>query len=247
MRTKIFYYVLFIVSVLTLGSCDDKSTEGLTSVIDFASIKLEGSSKMILDKGSNYVEPGYSSFFKGENVTNQVKVSGTVDTSKSGIYTITYTPINNPEGYHLTATRTVIVLNLNSNIEGFYSVSKKSTRDYGSVQTYEELSAANNYNIKNCEILIVDNGDNTYYVSDLFGGWYAQIRNYGSSYAMTGNVAIDESGNITLVDSYVAGWKDSLVSLSGKFDSTTNIMKVLAVYNDGMKFNMIWTKKDLSK
>ena len=49
-----------------------------------------------------------------------------------------------------------------------------------------------------------------FYVNDIFGGWYEQIRGYGVRYAMTAYVSVDNDGNIELLDSYIAGWGDGI-------------------------------------
>lgn len=49
-----------------------------------------------------------------------------------------------------------------------------------------------------------------YSCSDLLGGWYCQIRGYGSKYNMTGIVTLNADNTLTLIKSYIAGWGDSL-------------------------------------
>lgn len=237
MRTKIFYYVLLIVSIMTLGSCDDKSTEGLTRITYYPTITLNEGSKVIVEKGTTYKEPGYVSTLNGEDVSGKVTVSGSVDTAKSGVYKLTYTTVKNDDGFSSTATRTVVVLNTKSPIEGFYTVSSDSYR------TYNKATATFG---KNYEFLIVDNLDGTYDVSDMFAGWYDQRAGYGPTYAMAGKMAIDGEGKITLIDSHIQGWGDSLVSLEGTSDTATGKMTVVSAYMGSagiMKFFMTWTKK----
>lgn len=91
------------------------------------------------------------------------------------------------------------------------------------------------------EILIVDNGDGTYYVDDLFGGWYHQRTGYGADYCMNGNVRIDENGIVTLIDSYVSGWGDSLEGLTGTYDASSSTFKISIDYY-GMNFVQTWIK-----
>ena len=198
MKSKIIYSVLFVLAAILPTSCD-KDTEGMTFITYYPSLTLEGETTMIVDKGSTYEEPGYSAELDGEDVTDQVVVSGSVDTSTSGIYTITYT-ITNADGFSASSTRTVIVLDPNDAIEGYWDTDASSYRLYDGAQTLYGASY---------EVLIFNNGDGTYYVDDLLGGWYRDRAGYGSSYAMTGDIAI-EGSTVTLVDSYIAGWGDGL-------------------------------------
>ena len=70
---------------------------------------LCGSHETIVRTGESYVEPGCLVRDVQEgNLTDRVQVSGTVDTSTPGTYTITYT-VENGEGMRATAQRTVRV------------------------------------------------------------------------------------------------------------------------------------------
>lgn len=91
------------------------------------------------------------------------------------------------------------------------------------------------------EIFITDNGDGTYYVNDLFGGWYSQRAGYGPDYAMTGSISISDDGKVSLNNCFVKGWGDSLSSLSGTYDATTSTFTIDAEYV-GLKFHQVWVK-----
>lgn len=70
---------------------------------------LCGSHETIVRTGEEYVEPGCLVRDRQEgNLTDRVKVSGSVDTSTPGTYTITYTVVND-EGMRASAERTVRV------------------------------------------------------------------------------------------------------------------------------------------
>lgn len=216
-----------VLSMLALASCDE-SSEGLTRITYFPSIELDGGSTVYVDKNSTWVDPGYTSLMNGEDVSSRVTISGTVDTSKSGIYHLTYTSMTNEDGFSSSATREVIVLDPNDPIEGFWTTNgSTSYRDYGGNTVYF---------VGNYKILIINNGDGTYYVSDLLGGWYEQRAGYGSNYACVGNIAIANDGTVTLVDSSVAGWGDSLSGLAnGIYNAANNTISYNAEYV-GMHF-----------
>lgn len=225
-------YLMAFVFTLALTSCGEDSTAGMTDITYYAELTLEGETTMYVDKGDAYEEPGYSAVMNGEDVTDQVEVTSNVDTSTSGVYTITYSIVNE-DGFYTTSTRTVIVLDPNDPIEGYWDTDENNYRDYEGQTAYGD----------SYEILIINNGDGTYYVEDLLGGWYYYRAGYGSSYAMTGNIAIDGS-TVTLVDSYIAGWGDGLDYLDqGTYDATTETLSWHVSYAGYLEFYVTMYKR----
>lgn len=229
MKKNILFSMLFALCALVLTSCDKKS-EGLSRVTYYPSITLNGDTYMVWEKGEAYVDPGYYSELNGEDVTSQVTVSGNVDVNKSGIYTLTYTTVKNEDGFDASASRTVVVLDSSSNIEGFYLNQATSNRNgtaYG----------------KNYEVLVIDNGDGTVTVDDILGGWYCQRAGYGTKYAMTADIAVAADGTMTLISSYVPGWGDGLDSLEGTFDAASSTFNFVCVYAGSLTFTETWIKE----
>lgn len=230
MKKNILYTMLFALVALVMASCGDKKSEGLSRITYYPSIQLEGDSYLVWEKGVAYEEPGYVSELNGEDVTSQVTVSGAVDVNKSGIYTLTYTTVKNSDGFDASASRTVVVLDSSSAIEGFYMNQATSNRNgtaYG----------------KNFQVLVIDNGDGTISVDDLLGGWYCQRAGYGTKYAMSGVLGVAEDGTLTLIDSYVPGWGDGLDSFEGKFDAATSTINFVCVYAGSLTFTETWVKQ----
>ena len=220
MRKNIFIAMVLLASVMAFTSCDDDSTGGLTRITYYPELTLEGDETVYLDKGSEYVEPGYTALLNGEDVSDQVIVSGTVDGSTSGIYTITYT-IYNEDGFSSSATRTVIVLDPNDEVEGIYYTDANSYRLYSGNQVVYGGSY---------EILIINYGG-YYYVDDLLGGWYRDRAGYGDNYAMQGYIYVNDDYTVELLDSYVPGWGDTAEFMSdGKFDPETGTMSWMIEY-----------------
>ena len=229
MKKNILFTMLFALCALVLTSCDKKS-EGLSRITYYPSITLNGDTYMVWEKGEAYVEPGYYSELNGEDVTSQVTVSGNVDVNKSGIYTLTYTTVKNEDGFDASASRTVVVLDSSSNIEGFYLNQATSNRNgtaYG----------------KNYEVLVIDNGDGTVTVDDILGGWYCQRAGYGTKYAMTADIAVAADGTMTLISSYVPGWGDGLDSLEGTFNAGSSTFNFVCVYAGSLTFTETWIKE----
>lgn len=234
--------ILFIatLALLTLGfsSCE-KQSAGLTQITYYAEIILEGDATMVVDKGSEFVDPGFTATMKGEDVTDKVEVNSNVDTSTSGVYSVVYSIVN-ADGFPASATRTVIVLDLSSAIEGFWACSPASHRT--NTNTGADVAYGASF-----EILILDNGDGTYFVDDLLAGWYAQRAGYGDSYAMQAIISIADDGAITLENSYVPGWGDAADALSAdsKYDAGTKTITYTVTYAGYLDFSVELNKVDL--
>lgn len=233
---KIKYFLFALLAIITMASCSDKDSEGLTRITYYPTIELSGDTYIVMQKGTDYEEPGYSSFMNGEDVTDKVTVTTDLNTSKSGIYTITYTTMTNEDGYGSSASRTVVVLDLNDPVEGFYLTSADSYRDYNGAQ----VAFGAEY-----ETLVIGNGDGSYYFEDLLGGWYSLRAGYGSSYALTGNVAFAEDGTMSVLNSYLAGWASygyALEAFSGTYDYSSSSLSMVVTYV-GMDFHITMTKE----
>lgn len=211
--------IICLVSLLSLAlgftSCEKPESEGKTNITYYAEIVLNGDETMVVAKGSNFVDPGFTATMKGEDVTDQVDVESDVDTSTSGVYSVVYSIVN-ADGFTASASRTVIVLDLSDPIEGFWKVDvSKSYRIYNGSAPAAYKGAF--------EFLIIKRADGKYDVEDLMAGWYAQGAGYGDDYAMKGVVDIAGDGTITLVSSKVKGWGNSADDLkNGKFTAADN-------------------------
>ena len=188
MKKNILYTMLFAMAALLVTSCGDKESEGLSRFTYYPTIDLEGGSYVVWDKGTTWQDPGYVSKMNGEDVTSEVTITGTPDVNKSGIYTMTYTTKKNDDGFDASASRTVVVIDPNSEIEGFYLTQPDSYR----VRQGAQVAYGRAY-----EILVIDNGDGTVYVDDLLGGWYCQRAGYGTRYALGGTLAIAADGTVS--------------------------------------------------
>lgn len=73
-------------------------------------ITLKGNSYIEINQGQNYNDPGYSATdARGSDITSRVSVSGSVNTSVAGTYTIRYT-VTDTYGNSASKTRTVRVI-----------------------------------------------------------------------------------------------------------------------------------------
>lgn len=232
MKSKLLSIILLALAAFLPAGCSD-STEGMTDITYYAVLTLEGDATVYVDKGSTYVDPGYSAEMNGEDVTDQVVVVSDVDTSTSGVYTVTYT-ITNDDGFSSSSTRTVVVTDPNDPVEGYWDTDANSYRWYSDAATVYGSSYA---------VLIINNGDGTYYVDDLLAGWYRDRAGYGDSYAMTGDIEINGT-EVTLVDSYIAGWGDGLDWMEdGAYDADSGTLSWHVCYAETLEFYITMYKR----
>lgn len=100
-------------------------------------------------------------------------------------------------------------------------------------------------NVDSCTIRISQLLPGFFYVSDLLGGWYEQIRGYGSSYAMTGYISLNSDDSITLLSSYVRGWGDGLDGMwDGEYDPETETISYETWYAGSVGFYIVMTNAD---
>lgn len=227
---KLIYIASAVVAMILSASCTKESADK-TRITYYPVLELAGDTRIILDKGTSFAEPGFSATLNGEDVTDQVKVESNVDPQISGVYEVAYSIVN-ADGFSSKAYRQVIVLDPNDPIEGFYYTDPSSYRLYNGVKTAYG---------SDFEILVICQGEGVYYVDDLLGGWYCQRAGYGDNYKMNGIVEIDGDGVIELLDSYIGGWGDSLVDWAdGKFEDGT--ITYMAQYVSGMQFYVTMSK-----
>ena len=110
---KYILSLLIIISGLAF-SCnkhDINNTDenvGISRVIFFPIVELNGSSLMVIDKGTTFTDPGVNATVNGEPVTPTITVS--VNTSANGIYYLKYSAVN-ADGFSASADRIIIVKN----------------------------------------------------------------------------------------------------------------------------------------
>ncbi len=220
---KLFIFGLLALGMLALSSCNDDNDELTDSRLTYyADLQLQGDEFMLLPVGSTFVDPGCTGTLAGEDITSKIKIDGAdeVDPNTLGFYYITYSA-EGSDGYPASVERTVCVYDPTITLEigGSYDVDMNASM-YQKARTYADRAAYYGNTSQCTDIVFEKIVPGIYYVSDIFGGWYEQIRGYGSRYAMTAYVSVDNDGNIGLLSSYIAGWGDSVDYLdNGKFDN----------------------------
>ena len=103
-----------------------------------------------LNIGEKYIEPGYQVFSStGIDLTNQVKITGNVDTSKKGTYKLIYSVVDS-NNVTISAERTIIVMGTEINL----SLNKTS---YVNTDINIEVKVIDNY----FDYMILPNGKKT--------------------------------------------------------------------------------------
>lgn len=243
MKKIILYSLAALVGMATLSSCnddDDQLTDSrVTTYVDFA---LNGDEEVRLQAGDSWTDPGVSATLAGEDYSKNVVTTGSVDTSKGGIYKISYSAVN-PDGFEASASRTVYVYDKNNFASAYYGEAQYGTRHYTGLP-----------------VLIVKTGTDTYHISDILGGFYAfgrypqyTVDSYyfdnntgtvnGASYAFSlgATIKLDNANKITVVsmdDWYFGADKPTLNS--GTYDPQTGTVKLDLVF--GAPFTVTLTK-----
>ena len=200
---NIKYLAMVALVALSLSSCD-KDTEGLTDITYYPVITLNGGD-VILKLGENYVDPGYSADLNGEDVTSQVVVTNNIDNTTFGSYKVNYS-VKNSDGFSATESRNVFVCNP-GHIDNLYF----GESQYGSRHYY------------NAPIKVLDNGDGTYTVDDILGGFYCYGRypGYLGVYDFFADAVIHLDGDNVILDE-VGSWYFDAYPISiveGKYDA----------------------------
>ena len=100
-------------TVCVLNSCNKSNfnypagTVGISQIVHFAQLNLQGSPYMSVVEGQEFADPGCTAQAGGDSLT--VTTSGSVNSTQVGIYVITYTAVNK-QGFPASITRTVAVL-----------------------------------------------------------------------------------------------------------------------------------------
>lgn len=234
MKKNILYLSALVVLMLGFVGCK-KESKGLTRITTYAELELLGDNPLLLAKGSEFVDPGALAFMGEQDVTDQIKVTGSVDPTTSGVYQLTYKVIN-PDGFEASASRTVVVADPNMPLEGLWVTDPASYRvnSGGAPVLY---GAPFN-------IVILANVDGTYFIEDLLAGWYCQRAGYGSNYAMQADIALADDGTVSLIDSYVPGWGDSADALDGAvYDATAGTLTYKVTYAGTLDFYVTLIKQ----
>lgn len=233
MKNIFKFSLVCLCTVLALAGCSE-AEDGLVKVTYYANFSLNDYDDGItlVPIGSTYKDAGCVCTEGTEDISSKVVTTGAdkIDTSKPGIYTVTYSATN-VDGFASSASRSVAVYDESSierNIGKTYSVSD---------ETYL-LSKKSGAKVpfSGYEIQLDYVAPGLYYVSDFLGGFYDQSKGYGSDYAMHGYLWLKNDNSIEALSTLVNGWGDSADDVRGTYDEATGTIKLEVDYAGQMTF-----------
>lgn len=226
---KIFYCILMGGLFMgTATSCDD-STEDLSKVTYFAELNLKGDDFVKLSLGETYTEPGYEATENGEDISERVKVSGSVNSATPGFYNLVYS-VANVDGFSVSKPRQVMVVDPDHFASAYQGESQAGTRHY-----------------TGAPILITENEDGTYLIDDLLGGlqFYGMNPGFEPMYDFHAEAKVKLNDDNTLSLLEVGNWYfASQLTLSlteGKYNPETGVVTMTVDYG-GTPLSVTLTK-----
>lgn len=205
---KILLYSLILSVFCALTTSCDEDTENISDITYYVTITLEGDDVVFHEKGTPWVDPGFTAFEGETDVTSSVIVTQP-DVDNLGYYEITYSATNS-DGYSGSVSRGVVVhdANLSSvDISGEYTgdvfrlnTSDNSTRSFAG----------------NPVIITKTPVEGVYAISDWIAGFYNLGYGYGAGYAFTGYLQMTSDTEFEHI--YMTNpWNDP-------FDSVENVV-----------------------
>ena len=227
MKKNILYAMMLAVSVLGLSSCSDDTSADKSRITYYAVLEMNGDAYMTTPVGSTFTDPGCVATMAGEDVSDQIVVTGSVNTSKVGFYTLDYTVVN-ADGFPASASRTVAVVDKNNFASAYFGESQYGSRHY-----------------YNAPVSIFDNGDGTYTIEDILGGFYAYGR-YPSylgvlDFFLDAVIKLNADNSIDLVSYGDWYWGSDVPDfLNGSYDPATGTVSLNMDF--GAPFTVVLTK-----
>lgn len=196
-----------------LTSCGDKESEGLSRFTYYPILEMNGDAYITTPVGSTFNDPGCVALLNGEDVSDQIQISGSVNTSVVGFYKLGYTVVNS-DGFPASATRTVAVVDKNNFASAYFGESQYGSRHY-----------------YNAPIAIKKNADGTYTIEDILGGFYCYGR-YPTylgqlDFFLDAVIKLNADNTIELVKYGNWYWGDNVPDfLSGSYDPATGTVSI---------------------
>jgi hypothetical protein len=213
---KILKTMAFLLTVVLFASCLEDTTEGVTRITYYPSITILGDGFVVVGLGSTYNDAGCTVILNGEDVSDQAIITSNVNTTRTGLYTVTYKAVNT-DGFSRSASRTVYVADLANVYEGDLS------GDYTSMITRLVKSTGATADRGPYTLTLTKLAEGHYTIKDLPGGWY--WIGGGSSYASyryEGIIRVAADGKLSSNCTYSAPWGGVVSIISGTYDPATS-------------------------
>lgn len=228
---------LFLCAAALVVSCDEQESGNLSRVTNFPVFQLNGDSVIIVEKGSEFTDPGVIATEGGVEIPYTTSVSGafrggsSIDTNIEDIYTIVYSATNQ-DGFSGQAGRTVIVVengDLSTSIAGLYRGTV--TRNGILTAQYTDLEY----------VLIWNTGGNNYHMSDGIGGYYAIGRAYGNDYAAPMDIIANDipTNNFTIPDYTVGTFGGTVENTLFEVNAEGGTIHFISDWDSGYTFDVL--------
>lgn len=254
---KYIFSLLSAAALLGFTSCDGKQEE--PHIQWYPVVTLEGDDTYYLELGEDFTLPGFTAVntLTGEDATSAVEVQiydviagdyvDAISTASPGMYNVYYicpaSEVSPSSDYEVYKQRDIYVYDptIETDISGSYNINMDESIYLANGRTFADLAQGYG-NVDSSTVTISQLLPGFFYVSDLLGGWYDQIRAYGSRYAMTGYISLNSDNSITLLSSYIAGWGDGLDGLwDGKYDPETQTISYETLYAGQIGMDIVMT------
>ena len=207
MKKNIFFAMMLALVCFALTSCGDKDSEGKSRFTYYAVLEMNGDAYMTTPVGAAFTDPGCTATMGGEDVSSKIQTLGEVNTNQVGFYKLNYVVVNE-DGFSASASRTVAVVNPNSFASAYLSEAQYGSRHY--------------YNLP---VIIKDNGDGTFTIDDLAGGFYAYGRypGYPYDFSLESTLKLNPDNTVELVECNGDNWYwgEAIAITSGTYDPET--------------------------
>jgi len=229
MKKNIFFAALLAFASFGLSSCGDDETEGLSRITYYAVLELNDAQYMSVQKGSAFNDPGCKATMAGQDVSDQIVVAGAIDTNTLGFYSLTYKVVNK-DGFPASASRTVAVVDKTNFASTYYGESQFGSRHYF-----------------NAPINVTDNGDGTFAIDDIAGGFYCYGRYPGYEptydFHLEAVIKLNADNTVDLVscDGNDWYWETPITITSGTYDPATGVITLVLDF-DGDPMYVTLTK-----
>lgn len=237
MKKSYLYIVSALAILIIFSGCEKEvTTEDTSRITYYVEFEIDGvndDGETIIELGSSYTDPGFTAMEGTKNVTEDVEITGTVNSDEVGVYPITYTAINE-DGFPASANRTVIVYDPNAptdDLSGTWT---------GTVLRYIGDATTGPYNVT-IQINKVENG--FFEISDWLGGFYDQGYGYGSAYASPGYFSINDSYDVNFEGEISRAFGIPVADLQdATYDPATNTITQDVIWNGTWIFEIELTK-----
>lgn len=231
MKKNIIIAALLVLSApVMLTSCGDDESEGKSRITYYAILDLIGNAYTTTQVGQPFTDPGCTATMGGEDVSDQIVSSGSVNTNALGYYKLNYS-VTNPDGFSASATRTVAVVDKNNFASTYFGESQYGARHYF-----------------NAPITIKDNGDGTYTINDLAGGFYCYGRYpgydaYGYDFFLEATLKLNADNTVEVVECNGDNWYwgDPISITNGTYDPASGTVTLIEDF-DGTPMYVTLTK-----